>query len=128
ISLPMRILLTTIYDVRRSGGLSSHTGALEAALRRAGHEVTRLTPHSALSRGAIRFRLDVPRALARLSNRSAGFLAYLRVSKRLLSRALAGPIARGVDVIHAHDAMALLAAREAVASRPGTPDSARPLL
>ncbi len=111
----MRILLVSIYAVSRSGGLTSHVNELSAGLRRAGHEVHAMDPHSAVGALERRFIVDLPRLFGRSIDRDGAYLHFLRSSRRLLARAIARSLrARPVDVVHAHDPAAFLAAADAV--------------
>jgi len=112
----MRILLATIYDVTRSGGLSSHVEELAAGFASAGHGARILTPYVAWPAWRRRVVVDLPRLPLRILDRDAAYRYFLNMARRILSSAIERVLrTERVDVIHAHDPVALLSSRDALA-------------
>ncbi|MFN0149856.1 MAG: glycosyltransferase family 4 protein [bacterium] len=121
----MRILLVSIYDVARSGGLSSHVEEVASAFSAAGHTVRVLTPYTARPAWRRRAVMDLPRLALRVVDRDAAYRYFLASARRRLAAAIDAALARdGADVIHAHDPVALLASRDALARRAAPPAAA----
>lgn len=113
----MRIVLVSIFDTGRSGGLSSHVTELATGLARLGHSVRVITPYVATAGWIRRIRLDLPRWPWRVFDPDGAYLYFLATTRRLLARGIVRALADDpVDVVHAHDPVALLAAADATAS------------
>lgn len=117
----MRVLLASIYDTSRTGGLSTHVAELSGGLRKAGHDACIATPYTVVPSWRRRLVQDLPRLPWRLVDRDGAFVHYLSVGRRYLASGIKHALSvRSAEVIHAHDPTALLAARDALgASVPG---------
>ncbi len=113
----MRILLVSIYDVARSGGLSSHVAELLEGLRDRGHDVSVATPHTECQPLTRRLVLDAPRIPMRWFGTERAYLHFLAWSRKLLRRGIRARLG-GADIgaIHAQDPVAALAALDAVSA------------
>ncbi len=122
----MRLLLVSIYDTARTGGLSTHVAELAEGLRRAGHEAAVATPYTVVPASWRRLVQDLPRLPMRVLDRDAAYLHFLSVGRRFLARGVARAVSEhAVDIVHAHDPVALIAARDALFGAVGAPVLAR---
>ena len=104
----MRIILASIYDASRSGGLSSHVAEVAEGLTYEGHDVSMITPYSHVSSWKRRFVMDLPRLPLRLFDRDSAYRYFVQSASEMLSSALRKIPPGTIDVYHAHDPAALL--------------------